>query len=197
MRSALAVLLAALLAVPTGALAADDVYPRVVRRDGRICVQTLDDNGQVEEACRREHVEWTGSEQRKAPPPAAREIADFRPDAPPARPRPQERAADPAAVGRADAERDGAGSYFMGGLVGGCLLGVIGCAGVTGLGLASDPVPPRSGTFGDTAAEMAYREAYQSEVRNKRALNAVIGGIIGTGIAALIIYAALNSAGEV
>ncbi len=34
----------------------DPSYPRVVRRDGQVCVQALDETGRVEESCRREDV---------------------------------------------------------------------------------------------------------------------------------------------
>jgi hypothetical protein len=197
MRGALAVLVAVSMVVPVRAFAAEELYPRVVHRPGRVCVQSLGEGGKIEETCRAEGADWKGTEGKKDVGTAreVQEVMDFRPDPPPPPPRRPVRGSDAAvALAQADAERDGAGEYFAGGFLGGCLLGVVGCAGVTGIVLASDPMPPRVGAFENPTDELIYRDTYRSEVKNRRALNAVIGGIVGTAVAAVIVYAVLTSA---
>jgi hypothetical protein len=197
MRSFLAVLLVVALAVPWRAAAEEVIYPRMVRRPGQVCLQTLGEGGQVVERCRAEGADWNDAEApRAAPPkPEAETIAEFRPDPPPER---QPIREDPTGVALRDAEdSSNAGSYLTGGFVGGCLLGVLGCGGVTVLGLASDPVPPNSGRFATEEDERLYRETYQSKVRRKRVFNAVIGGLLGMAVTGAVVYAIVSAEGGI
>jgi hypothetical protein len=206
MKGLVAVCLAALVACPVHAAAAGEAgSPRVIERGDRVCLQRLAAGGEVLEDCRDRVVapvappaddeaeaddeggpdpedrDEPDPEDRAVPAAPSRDepawIADYRASLP-KRLRPPGRPAD---VARAQAAQDtDGGSYLVGGIAAGCLLGVAGCGGAAILGMTSDPTPPDLGHWDDAAEETEYRRVYRDEVRGLQTRNALIGGAIGT-----------------
>lgn len=201
MKAAISVVLAALTAFPLRAVAEGDGHPRVIEREGKVCLQRLDADGTVLEECRDRVLAPAAepaadaAEAPAAPPPGGEPawIAGYRATLPnPERPR-----GNPVEVARAQAEEDAMGGAFLaGGVLGGCLLNVLGCGGVTLLGMASNPTPPDQGRWTDPAEETAYRLTYRDEVRSIRTRHALIGGTIGLALLAGTIFLITQQAVE-
>jgi hypothetical protein len=195
MKGLVSVLIGALIAFPVRAIAeGPDGYPKVIERGDLVCLERLGADGKVVEEC-RERVLAPGAPSREAAPPPASSpgpapagepdwIARYRQTFPaPERPK-----GNPIDVAKQHAEEDAdAGLYLGGGLAGGCLLGLLGCGGVTLAGMLSDPTPPDANRWGNPSDEMAYRLAYKDEIRSIRTRNALIGGAIGVAITAALV----------
>jgi hypothetical protein len=195
MQGLVSVLVGALIAFPVRAFAeGSDGYPRVVERGDLVCLQRLAVDGKVIEECRERVLAPAAAPAAEAPKPSAAPapapagepdwIAQYRQSFPePARPK-----GNPVDVAKAQAEEDANGGLYLGGaLVGGCMLGVLGCGGVTLLGMTSDPTPPDLGRWGNSSDEVAYRLAYKDEIRSIRTRNALIGGAIGAAITVALV----------
>lgn len=93
--------------------------------------------------------------------------------------------------GRTAANQKGTGGYFVGGLVGGVTLGLIGTGIAWGIASAGDPAPSQTQSMiirqkGNEYA-FAYSESYSQRVKQKRKRSAVTGGLIGTAAIVAVI----------
>ena len=192
MRDALAILLVVSLVFPVQAFAADEGSSGEARPPEPEGVSCPGEEKDVEATSPPEGADGEGGEAPEPvdPPREVQEVMDFHPYEPPAA-----RRTRAAAQGRADAEGVGAGEFLAGGIVSGTFFGVIGCAGFSGATLlVPDPNPPREGAFEDPAEELAYRDGYQTAVSNRRFFNALLGGVVGTGIFFAAVYAMMSAA---
>jgi hypothetical protein len=194
-RAPLAALLAALLALPLPALAAAPAYPRPVVRKGKLCQERLDNDGTVLIDCTNappapaappDDAGATGATGATASADARTEaeaIAAATPTAADGAESANEGSRDPVEQGRQDGAADARGNtYFFSGLVGGCLLGPVGCLGATFVGGTSEPTPPLAGRWESESDERAYRLAYENELQGERGSQALWGGVTGIAI---------------
>ncbi len=184
MRLATPALLVSML-LPSFAVAAEPTYPRVVRRDGQVCVQNLDASGAVVESCRNEGDSWTGRE--KAKPQALPAAGEAQPiPASPAVEEPvysERGGGNPVRVGRLHGEAHAEGGrYFAGSFVSSALAGPGLWLSWAMLAGASDPTPPGNASWENPVNEAAYRQAFKEEARDRRFWNAMGGGAIGTAV---------------
>ncbi|AKU89699.1 hypothetical protein [Vulgatibacter incomptus] len=192
---AIAAVVGTALLLPTAAMAAD--YPQVLEISGKECIKDLDSRGAVGIWCLKfgdyvriteaEYVRMTQTDHgsKEAPPTLRLEIPRSA----------QDSFVVPAsysnhvfaAQGMASAD-SGATRYFFGGLA----LGILGPVGWLTGGLVANssnvelPIVPPSWTDSDQAQ---FALTYATEVRSKRTTSAVIGGIVGTVVTGLVIYA--------
>jgi hypothetical protein len=96
-------------------------------------------------------------------------------------------------MGKADASKLGTSGSFVGGLVGGLFLGLIG----TGIAVLAQgqPEPPEASlqALEREECQYAYTEAYESKGRSKKRTSALTGGLIGTAVLVVIVVAAGSS----
>jgi hypothetical protein len=96
------------------------------------------------------------------------------------------------ATGREDADtRHGSAGWFVGGVVSGVLVGLIGTGIITGASALTSPQPrlvPPELTGG---IENCYRDGYKGKAKNKNVVSSLLGGLSGTAVW-LAIYAANN-----
>jgi hypothetical protein len=95
--------------------------------------------------------------------------------------------------GREDGRHVDTGGSFLGGLVGGVLLGLIG----TGIAYVAqgEPDPPATAKYEikDAQCRLAYDDAYGEQGKKKKRSAALGGGLIGTAVFIVIIVASSSS----
>jgi hypothetical protein len=94
--------------------------------------------------------------------------------------------ADSEAKGRTDADKFSK-PWFFGGVASGTAVGLLGAGAITGVAAAIKP-KPKSVPAGVDAA--CYRQGFASKARHEGALAALLGGLVGTVVWALILTAA-------
>jgi len=215
MKRALAAALVGVLLAPSIAWAAEEGYPRALSIEGLDCIQKLGANGDVETWCqtgeqmRLMSVDPAGAQKPMpaSPPetsrPASR-VEDFkwepRPTAPSAaRPARYQLAnvtlQNPVVAAKELAGRDtSGGSYFGGGFALGFLLGPVGwLVGGVVAGNSDVYLPPvRSDSWSPSDAAQ-YAISYTSAVRSKRVGHAIGGGVAGSLLAGVIVYAIVSA----
>ncbi len=211
MKRAMAIGLLATMMSPSVAGAA--AYPRQISIEGMDCIEKIGAEGQLETWCQTGEqmqlvsVDPAGPPARgpsgiELPPRSATQTTWSGPD-PAFAPRSgAERYSlanhylrSPYAAAQVSAQQHAhADRYFRGGFAGGFFLGPIGWL-VTGLFASTSDVYiptslPDAWTTGDHSQFMF---TYTNEVRSKRTTNAILGGICGTIVSGLLVYAIVSS----
>lgn len=196
------------MVAPSLAWAAD--YPRAISIEGLDCIEKLGRDGstvetwcQTGEQMRLVSVDPTGA--TESPPASSGPTTrseQFRWDP---RPAAQPRSSryqlanvalqNPvrAAQTLADQDRSG-GRYFGGGFALGILLGPLGwLVGGVVAGNSDVYLPPADGAAWSPSDSSQFAISYTSAIRSKRIGNAIGGGIVGTVVAGVVIYAIVSS----
>ena len=91
------------------------------------------------------------------------------------------------ARGKEAGKRASTGGSLVGGFAGGVLLGLIG----TGIAMAVQgaPEPPANELYqvGQEDCRLFYTEAYKKKLRGRKRTSALLGGLLGTAVAVVII----------
>lgn len=85
--------------------------------------------------------------------------------------------------GELQANTHGTGGWGAGGFGGGCLLGALGCLGVTGAAYVVDPATPRHILLDQqytSEFQLGYQQGYEKRLKRRRVNSAFLGGTIGT-----------------
>lgn len=164
-------------------------YPRNVQVGGMSCMEQLGHSGKVETWCRTPDGNLTRLNDGAA---ASRQPsnADFRLQQPSF----GSGAVSPFTKARMDADRyANGGGYFVGGMAWGFFLGPLGWL-IGGLTASNSEVPLLGMDSRWSGTDQAqYMMSYTSEVRSRRTTNTVVGGIVGSLTAGLLIYAIASS----
>lgn len=175
MRRVVAVGLLASMLTPSLAWAGDDGYPRFIERGDQVCVQTQLSDGSIAENCRSADRQAAPVTNYKVPP--TPRYFDDRPS----------RRLSPTLAAAADASEISGGGAFAGGMLAGFTLGLIGTAVAGVVANSSSVVPPPSPPGYSEVEKWQYHHTYVNEVQGTRTTNAVVGGLIGTGLAVITI----------
>lgn len=110
---------------------------------------------------------------------------DTAPDAPPPTPVAAKRGSFTEGLiqGELQANTQGTGGWGAGGFGGGCLLGGLGCLGVTGAAYVVDPATPRHILLDPQYTpefQLGYQQGYEKRLKRRRVNSAFLGGTIGT-----------------
>lgn len=211
MKRAMAIGLLATMLGPSLAWAAD--YPRSITIEGMDCIEKIGAEGEMETWCqmgdqmRLVSVDPSGpprwpSNPTPAPVPSKLTVWSGQEPSQPHVSRAERLSLGnhqlraPYAAAHVTAQQNAyAGRYFGGGFAAGFLLGPIGwlVAGLTAS--TSDVYIPSTLPAEWTPADQSqFMFTYTNEVRSRRTTNALIGGICGTVVSGLLIYAIVSSA---
>lgn len=99
--------------------------------------------------------------------------------------------------GEMDANAAGTGGWGGGGVASGCLLGGIGCLGLTAIGYAVDPAVPQHVVIDRERSQefrLGYQQAYEKRLKKRRSKAAFIGGTVGTLVFVTVYLSVVSAA---